>query len=444
MKYFTLFFGLLLSGILIQAQCPSKTQLYVSNVAVTNISCHGDSDGAIVVTPSGGTAPYIYSWTGIVIPTPPAGSSSVPTSTADDSIVTGQPAGTYTLTVKDSCGNSVFATATITQPAAITAPTIVAVKSDSVVFAISKPDPSLSYSWTLSDFGTTYSGTGDTAFLPVYPRNGTLYYYATNKLTSCFVLDSFRIFHYIDSSYTPPPNLPYPRWSQRGVWLEVANHYYTPVNGGDSIRMNGTPFVSWCRNNHITYVILDGVDDDDPNSSCGVFSIDNSDYDTANAVYLENFIDSLKTRGGVKQIGIECWPSDVSNNSDSNSYSVKVFNCANIALGIRSHNWGLPWEKKCDILNLDEEFWGVGTVTQDTSDFHTTHMPMLKAMYAAAHECGDNYLRVEDYIEEPTNPGNTSFNINDPTDTMEADSIALYSDRILNSVYSYYHIAIWN
>nr|WP_256471342.1 Ig-like domain-containing protein [Solitalea agri] len=76
-------------------------QLTVNNQ--TNVSCNGASDGAIQVSVSGGTAPYIYSWS--------SGQSSEDLSAL--------PAGTYTLTVTDGNNCQASASVTLTEPSAI-------------------------------------------------------------------------------------------------------------------------------------------------------------------------------------------------------------------------------------------------------------------------------------------------------------------------------------
>lgn len=67
---------------------------------VHNPTCHGDNNGAIYVTPIGGTAPYTYIW-----------------STADNSYAAKDLiAGDYSVTVVDASGNSVSETISLTQP----------------------------------------------------------------------------------------------------------------------------------------------------------------------------------------------------------------------------------------------------------------------------------------------------------------------------------------
>jgi gliding motility-associated-like protein len=76
--------------------------------SVRNVSCNGGSDGAVYITPSGGTEPYNISWTG------PSGWTAF---TAD---ITGLVAGAYSLTITDanSCATFTF-NETRTEPAAL-------------------------------------------------------------------------------------------------------------------------------------------------------------------------------------------------------------------------------------------------------------------------------------------------------------------------------------
>ncbi|MCX6191129.1 MAG: gliding motility-associated C-terminal domain-containing protein, partial [Flavobacteriia bacterium] len=67
-----------------------------------NVLCFGNSTGAINATPSGGSAPYTYSWSN--------GSTT--------QNLTAIPSGSYTVTVTDANGCTATATVVITQPAA--------------------------------------------------------------------------------------------------------------------------------------------------------------------------------------------------------------------------------------------------------------------------------------------------------------------------------------
>ncbi|HTA82037.1 MAG TPA: T9SS type A sorting domain-containing protein [Bacteroidia bacterium] len=80
------------------------------NLTTTDVTCNGSCNGTSMATPVGGISPYTYSW-----------STTPPQSTAS---ATALCAGTYTVTVNDSIGCAGFATATVTQPTALSASTI--------------------------------------------------------------------------------------------------------------------------------------------------------------------------------------------------------------------------------------------------------------------------------------------------------------------------------
>lgn len=77
-------------------------------------TCNGLSDGSATATPSGGTAPYTYSWVGTCAPSP-----------NNTATVTGLCAGNYTVTVTDSLGCSFVGNVTLTDPNPIAANPVV-------------------------------------------------------------------------------------------------------------------------------------------------------------------------------------------------------------------------------------------------------------------------------------------------------------------------------
>ncbi|WP_276134123.1 gliding motility-associated C-terminal domain-containing protein [Polluticoccus soli] len=130
------------------------TQLTAS-VVNTNVSCYGGSNGAAIVTAGGGTTPYSYSW------------NSTPVQTS--AVAINLPAGTYTVTVTDFKGCTKTGTATITQPAQLTAS---ASKTDVSCFngsngtATATPTGGTApytYSWNTTPVKTTATITGLTA-----------------------------------------------------------------------------------------------------------------------------------------------------------------------------------------------------------------------------------------------------------------------------------------
>jgi gliding motility-associated-like protein len=82
--------------------------LAVSATTVIPVSCTGSHDGSINVTVTGGTAPYIYSWTG----------PGVFTASTED--LSGLAPGTYTLVVTDSYNCEKSLQAVITEPEFLT------------------------------------------------------------------------------------------------------------------------------------------------------------------------------------------------------------------------------------------------------------------------------------------------------------------------------------
>ncbi|MBS1685753.1 MAG: M4 family metallopeptidase [Bacteroidetes bacterium] len=78
-----------------------------TSATTTSVSCNGGSNGAIALTPSGGTSGYSYNWGGGI-------------TTQNRSNLT---AGTYTVTVTDAHSCTTTRSATVTQPAAISVQT---------------------------------------------------------------------------------------------------------------------------------------------------------------------------------------------------------------------------------------------------------------------------------------------------------------------------------
>lgn len=73
------------------------------STTVTNVACNAGTNGAINLTPSGGTSPYTFNWGGGVV-------------TEDR---TGLSAGSYSCVVTDNNGCTATVSATVTQPAAL-------------------------------------------------------------------------------------------------------------------------------------------------------------------------------------------------------------------------------------------------------------------------------------------------------------------------------------
>jgi len=124
------------------------TQLSISGSSV-DASCNGVCDGTISTTPTGGTTPYTFSWTGGV-------TGQNPTSVC---------AGSYTVTVTDANGCTANTTITVNEPSAITLSTTDTdafcngVCDGTVNASASGGTGALSYSWN----GGLGTGAGQTA-----------------------------------------------------------------------------------------------------------------------------------------------------------------------------------------------------------------------------------------------------------------------------------------
>jgi len=93
--------------------CVSDTTFSVNNIGgftasisfTSNVTCNGDSNGIAVVSATGGTLPYTYSW-------------DDPMAQANDTAFN-LPAGTYNASVTDAAGCTFIVTAIISQPAVL-------------------------------------------------------------------------------------------------------------------------------------------------------------------------------------------------------------------------------------------------------------------------------------------------------------------------------------
>ena len=112
------------------------------------MTCYGLSNGASALTATGGTSPYTYQWM-------PSGGTNA--------TATGLSAGNYSVVVTDNLGNSVTATTSISQPAAITA-TIIStqgscISNGSATVAATGGTPPYTYTWVPTG-GTNATGIG--------------------------------------------------------------------------------------------------------------------------------------------------------------------------------------------------------------------------------------------------------------------------------------------
>jgi hypothetical protein len=119
-------------------------------ITKSNLTCNGGTSGDAAATPSGGTAPYSYSW------------STTPVQTTRT--ITGLTAGTYTVTITDSKGCVKTKTVSLTQPspillAATTVNANCGHADGSASVTASGGKPGYLYSWNSTPAQTTSTAT---------------------------------------------------------------------------------------------------------------------------------------------------------------------------------------------------------------------------------------------------------------------------------------------
>jgi gliding motility-associated-like protein len=123
--------------------------LVAANIVDSNITCNSFANGGATASATGGTAPYSYSWS----------------NSATTASITGVMAGTYSTTITDANGCTSTSAATITEPAALVAASVVDSNTTCNGFANGGATASASggtapYTYAWSNSATTASITG--------------------------------------------------------------------------------------------------------------------------------------------------------------------------------------------------------------------------------------------------------------------------------------------
>ncbi|MBS1771220.1 MAG: T9SS type A sorting domain-containing protein [Bacteroidetes bacterium] len=150
--------------------------------SVTNILCYGDSTGAVNLTTTGGTSPFLFQWSG------PAGYQ------ATTQNISNLKAGTYSVVVTASGGCTATASAVVTQP---TTPFIPTAGSNSPVCLngtlnmtgnATGGTGTLTYSWIGP--GSFTSGNKNFSITPALATSGGQYILRVQDLNGCIVRDT--------------------------------------------------------------------------------------------------------------------------------------------------------------------------------------------------------------------------------------------------------------
>ncbi|MGQ0827457.1 MAG: gliding motility-associated C-terminal domain-containing protein [Bacteroidota bacterium] len=153
--------------------CTSSASVSVTNLgaptavtASTDVSCNGGNNGTAIVTASGGSGTYTYSWN----------TSPVQTTVT----ATGLTSGTYSITITDNTGCIFITSVTVNQPIPITivqSTTTAGCNQSNGTASItaSGGTPGYTYSWNTSPLQTTQTATGLSA--------GTYIVIVTDNLT---------------------------------------------------------------------------------------------------------------------------------------------------------------------------------------------------------------------------------------------------------------------
>lgn len=152
------------------ATVQSGPAVTISGPQVSNIKCHGETNGSISLTTSGGTAPYVsYAWTG---------PNNYTASTED---ITGLGAGIYSFVATDTKGCTVAQNFTITDPPAIALSLATSQNVTCFNTATGKATintgggtPPLSYAWYTVPGGVLQTGVKNPEDLPVGTYNVTI------------------------------------------------------------------------------------------------------------------------------------------------------------------------------------------------------------------------------------------------------------------------------
>ncbi|MBI2269899.1 MAG: gliding motility-associated C-terminal domain-containing protein [Bacteroidetes bacterium] len=136
----------------------------ISNMAGTNLVCNNDNSGSATVAASGANGTLTYSWSNGV---------------SGATVITGLPAGNYTVTVTDALGCSIVSIVGLTEPTILSNPTFMSTDDPcgqnigSSIASASGGTGALTYSWSTGAAGVTAANLSAAIYtLTVTDQNG--------------------------------------------------------------------------------------------------------------------------------------------------------------------------------------------------------------------------------------------------------------------------------
>ncbi|MFN0014419.1 MAG: gliding motility-associated C-terminal domain-containing protein, partial [Saprospiraceae bacterium] len=155
----------------------TKPPLVLFDSTLTRPTCFGGSDGSIALTIQGGNPGYTYQWL-------PGGETNF--------VIVNKPAGTYTVTVRDSRGCTLVKTFVLTNPPAMVVTKTGIVPATCPGECDGRAVIGVTYSGTLANFNFLWTdGSTDSSRTDLCP--GMNYVTVTDPVLGCFVIDSVLI-----------------------------------------------------------------------------------------------------------------------------------------------------------------------------------------------------------------------------------------------------------
>ncbi len=147
--------------------------------------------------------------------------------------------------------------------------------------------------------------------------------------------------------------------SNRGLYIYNAGQFLQKKNSPKA-----TEFLTFCKNNGITYLLLMGLTGEPPalfNTYRGIGSVN-----TAKAEWLADFVSEAR-KNGVIEVGIGCSSYDMAA-SDSETAQEKYEQIEKLWEGVNQYNRLVNKNSQIDVVNTELEWWNLNTTENSVYD----------------------------------------------------------------------------